>query len=196
MLYPRFFNFIVAFFAIVILSPLFILVSIFIKLDSKGKIFYRQERMGLNFMPFKIFKFRTMFENSDAKGLLTTSHQDKRITNVGLKLRKYKLDELPQLINVLNGTMNIVGPRPEVEKYVNYYNEEQKKVLTVKPGITDYASIEFSNENEILAQFEEPEKAYIEQILPKKLELNLQYIKEKSFLTDILIIFKTIIKIF
>lgn len=136
-----------------------------------------------------------MYLDSDKKGLLTTSDQDSRITKAGLFLRKYKLDELPQLLNVLNGTMNLVGPRPEVAKYVALYTDAQKQVLKVKPGITDYASLQFSNENEILAGYKDPERAYIEILMPQKLDLNLKYIREKSFLTDIQIIMKTIGKI-
>lgn len=180
---------------VLLLSPIFVLIAIWILLDSNGSFIYKQKRIGLNGKEFNIYKFRTMYVNSDKKGLLTTSDQDSRITQAGKTLRKYKLDELPQLFNVLNGTMNLVGPRPEVSKYVELYNSIQRKVLEEKPGITDYASLEFSNENEILAKYEDPEKAYMEILMPQKLELNLKYIQEKSFLIDIQIIFKTIMKI-
>ena len=136
-----------------------------------------------------------MVTDADKKGLLTVGMNDNRITKVGYILRKYKLDELPQLLNVLNGTMSLVGPRPEVEKYTSLYNAEQKKVLRVKPGITDYASIKYSNENEVLANFENPEKGYIEQVMPDKLNLNLEYISNRNFIMDLKIIFATLFKI-
>lgn len=137
-----------------------------------------------------------MYSNSDKKGLLTIGAKDRRITKIGYYLRKYKLDELPQLINVFIGNMSLVGPRPEVQRYVDLYSHEQKKVLTVKPGITDYASLKYSNENEILAQFENAEKAYIERIMPDKLKINLVYVQKNNLGIDIKIIFLTIIKIF
>ena len=171
------------------------LISIAIKLESKGGIFYLQKRVGLNGREFDLIKFRSMYENSDKKGLLTIGN-DNRITKVGKFIRKYKLDELPQLINVLKGEMSIVGPRPEVKKYVELYTNEQKKVLTVKPGITEYASIEYRNENELLAKSQYPEKTYIEEIMPKKLQLNLQYIERKGIITDLKIILLTLEKIF
>jgi len=163
---------------------------------STGGIFYIQTRVGKNGKDFFLFKFRTMHTGSDKKGLLTVGARDSRITRTGFFLRKYKLDELPQLFNVLFGSMSLVGPRPEVRKYVEIYNDEQKKVLGVKPGITDYASIEYVNENEILAKSENPEETYIREIMPDKLQLNLKYIREKSFLTDLKIIFRTLTKIF
>lgn len=177
------------------LFPLFVILSILIVLDSKGGIFYRQVRVGKNNKDFKILKFRTMYSDSDKKGLLTIGNKDNRITRSGYYLRKYKLDELPQLFNVLKGEMSFVGPRPEVRKYVDLYDETQKKVLQVKPGITDYASIEYRNENEILSKSNNPEQTYINEIMPAKLKLNLKYIEDQSLLTDIKIIIKTIIKI-
>lgn len=164
-------------------------------LDSKGGVFYRQLRVGKGGKDFYIFKFRTMKPNSDKQGLLTVGDRDNRITKIGVFLRKYKIDEFPQLINAFIGDMSIVGPRPEVRKYVDLYNDEQKQVLNLRPGITDYASIEFSRENELLAKSENPEKTYIEEIMPTKLQLNLKYINEACLQTDLKIIFKTLKKI-
>lgn len=192
----RIFDIVFSFIGIIILLPIFILISLIILFDSKGGIFYRQTRVGKNNKDFKIFKFRTMYPDSDKKGLLTVGSRDNRITKPGYFLRKYKLDELPQLFNVFIGDMSFVGPRPEVRKYVEMYNDEQKKVLSVRPGITDYASIEYRNENDILAKSKNPEQTYIKEIMPAKLELNLKYIREKSTITDLKIIFKTILKIF
>ena len=180
---------------LICLFPFFIFISFFIFITSKGGVFFVQLRVGKNNKDFKLYKFRTMFLNSDSKGLLTVGNNDKRITKLGYYLRKNKLDELPQLINVLNGTMSIVGPRPEVRKYVNLYNSEQKSILDVKPGITDFASLMYYNENEILANSVNPEETYINEIMPIKLELNKQYINEMSLFTDLKIIFKTFIKL-
>jgi len=191
----RCFDIFASFIGLVILSPFFIIISIIILLDSRGSIFYKQVRVGKNNRDFKLFKFRSMSTGSDKKGLLTVGGRDSRITRSGYFIRKYKLDELPQLLNVLFGDMSLVGPRPEVRKYVDMYNVEQMKVLSVKPGITDYASIEYSNENDLLAKSSEPEKTYIEEIMPAKLLLNQKYIAEQGLLTDLKIIFKTIGKI-
>ena len=180
---------------LICLFPFFIFISFLIFITSKGGVFFVQLRVGKNNKDFKLYKFRTMVLNSDNKGLLTVGNNDKRITKLGYYLRKNKLDELPQLINVLNGTMSLVGPRPEVRKYVNLYNSEQKSILDVKPGITDLASIMYYNENEILANSVNPEQTYINEIMPIKLELNKQYINEMSLLTDLKIIFKTFIKL-
>ena len=180
---------------LICLFPFFIFISFFIFITSKGGVFFVQLRVGKNNKDFKLYKFRTMVLNSDNKGLLTVGNNDKRITKLGYYLRKNKLDELPQLINVLNGTMSLVGPRPEVRRYVNLYNSEQKSILDVKPGITDFASIMYFNENEILANSVNPEQTYINEIMPIKLELNKQYINEMSLLTDLKIIFKTFIKL-
>ena len=180
---------------LICLFPFFIFICFFIFITSKGGVFFVQLRVGKNNKDFKLYKFRTMFLNSDNKGLLTVGNNDKRITKLGYYLRKNKLDELPQLINVLNGTMSLVGPRPEVRKYVNLYNSEQKSILDVKPGITDLASIMYYNENEILANSVNPEQTYINEIMPIKLELNKQYINEMSLLTDLKIIFKTFMKL-
>ncbi len=191
----RLFDIIFSFLGLLILSPLFLLVAIIICIDSKGGVFYRQMRVGCGNQDFYIFKFRTMQTGSDKLGLLTVGGRDPRITRVGYYLRKYKLDELPQLINVLIGDMSFVGPRPEVRKYVNLYTAEQMKVLGIRPGITDYASIAYSNENEILEKSENPEEMYIQTIMPEKLTLNQKYIVSASFMTDIKLIFMTIIKI-
>jgi lipopolysaccharide/colanic/teichoic acid biosynthesis glycosyltransferase len=180
---------------ILIVIPVFIVIPLLIILDSKGGIFYRQIRVGKGNKDFFLLKFRTMQSGADKKGLLTVGSKDSRVTRIGFYLRKYKLDELPQLFNVLFGRMSLVGPRPEVRKYVDLYNKEQQQVLTVKPGITDYASIEYANENEILAKAENPEQTYINEIMPHKLLLNLKYIHEQGFITDVKIIFRTIWKI-
>jgi glycosyltransferase len=171
-----------------------IIIAILIKLDSKGPIFFKQVRVTKNGREFKIFKYRTMRVGSDKFSQITVG-KDSRITKVGDFLRKYKLDEIPQLINVLIGDMSLVGPRPEVPKYVALYTEEQREILKVRAGITDYASIEFSNENDILANETDPEKAYIEKIMPRKIELNKKYLSEISVMTDIKIILLTIKKI-
>lgn len=174
-----------------LLFPVFILVSLLIVLDSKGGVFYKQIRVGQNQKHFKLFKFRTMRPNSD-KIQITVGHRDPRVTRVGYFLRKYKLDEIPQLINIIKGEMSVVGPRPEVPKYVNQYTDEQKRVLNVKPGLTDYASLQFVDESEILAQSKDPEKAYTQEILPQKLKLALKYIDERNFWVDIKLIFQTL----
>lgn len=191
----RLFDIFFSFTGFLILLPFFLLISLLILFDSKGGIFYKQLRVGKNGADFYLFKFRSMRTDADKKGLLTVGGRDPRITRIGYYLRKYKIDELPQLINVLTGDMSLVGPRPEVRKYVNLYNEEQKKVLRVQPGITDYASIEYSNENEILGKAENPEQVYIDEIMPAKLKLNLKYIAEKSLMTDLKIILRTLKKI-
>ncbi|HXP48920.1 MAG TPA: sugar transferase [Bacteroidia bacterium] len=191
----RLFDIIVSLIGIVILSPFLILIAFLVMIDSRGGVLYKQVRVGKDMKEFKLFKFRTMFFDSDKKGLLTVGMRDNRITRMGYYLRKYKLDELPQLFNVLIGDMSMVGPRPEVAKYVAMYTDEQKKVLSIKPGITDYASIVYSNENEILANAENPEDIYINKIMPSKLKLNLKYIDEMGLGTDLGIILKTIGKI-
>ncbi|MCW8897439.1 MAG: sugar transferase [Flavobacteriales bacterium] len=180
---------------LIVLFPLFLIIALIITLDSKGGVFYKQTRVGKDGKDFKLFKFRSMAVGSDKKGLLTVGGNDSRITKPGYFIRKYKIDELPQLINVFIGDMSLVGPRPEVRKYVDLYNQEQQKVLSVKPGITDYASIAYINENEVLGRSLNPEKTYIEEVMPSKLKLNLKYIGEKSVVTDIKIIFRTIAKI-
>ena len=192
----RLFDILISFLSLIFLVPVFVIIALLIVFDSKGGIFYSQLRVGKNQKDFKLLKFRTMYGGSEKKGLLTVGESDDRITSTGKWLRKFKLDELPQLLNILKGQMSFVGPRPEVRKYVDLYNEQQKQVLSVRPGLTDYASIEYSNENEILAKYADPEKAYIDIIMPDKLNLNLKYIKEKSLFVDLKIIFMTIGKVF
>ncbi len=189
----RIFDVLMSSVGLLLLSPLFLIISIAVILESKGGIFYKQERIGKNGKPFKLLKFRSMYVGADKKGLLTVSGRDPRITRVGYFIRKTKIDELPQLINVLKGDMSLVGPRPEVAKYVNLYNDEQKQILSVRPGITDPASITFRNENDLLAQAENPEKFYIESVMPEKIRISLDYFKKSFFFTDIGIIFKTIL---
>ncbi len=192
----RLFDIIISFLALVILLPVLIIISIWVLLDSKGGILYRQRRVGRGNRDFTLLKFRTMYPGADTKGLLTVGERDPRITGAGYSLRRTKLDELPQLINILAGDMSLVGPRPEVRKYVDLYTDEQLKVLDIRPGLTDNASLAYIDESEILANSEDPEKTYIETILPAKLELNLQYIREQSMGKDIGIIFRTISGIF
>lgn len=192
----RLFDILVSFILLVLLSSVFIFISLLIIFDSRGGVFFRQIRVGQLGNDFKLLKFRTMKPDSDKKGLLTVGARDNRITKVGYFLRKYKLDELPQLLNVLGGSMSLVGPRPEVRKYVDLYTQEQAKVLNVKPGITDYASIEYINENEILAQSSNPEQTYIEEVMPAKLKLNQIYIQNPGLAHDFKILFLTLKKIF
>ncbi|KXA17703.1 sugar transferase [Fusobacterium nucleatum] len=190
----RIFDIVISFVGLLILFPFFLIIALLIKIDSKGPVFFKQIRITKGGKEFKIFKYRTMKVGSDKYSQITVGKDD-RITKVGSFLRKYKLDEIPQLINVLIGDMSLVGPRPEVPKYVALYTDEQKEILKVRAGITDYASIEFSDENDLLASEEDPEKAYIEKIMPKKIELNKKYLSEISILTDIKIILLTIKKI-
>lgn len=187
----RLFDIFFSFFGLLFIFPILLVVAIIITVTSKGGVFYRQVRVGKNNKDFRIFKFRTMHVDADKLGLLTVGGRDPRVTKIGYYLRKYKLDELPQLINVFIGDMSFVGPRPEVRKYVDLYTEEQQKVLKVQPGITDLASIEFRNENEILSKQENPDKYYIDVIMPRKIEVNLRYLKNRSLLKDIEVIFKT-----
>lgn len=191
----RIFDIVCALIGIVILMPVFLCISLAIIINSGFPVFYRQSRVGKHNRDFKLFKFRTMHSGADKKGLLTVGGRDPRVTAVGYYLRKYKLDELPQLFNVLIGNMSLVGPRPEVRKYVELYNEEQKKVLSVTPGITDLASLKFIHENDLLAKSPDPEKTYIEEIMPEKLALNKEYIQHHSFGMDLKIIFATLKKI-
>jgi lipopolysaccharide/colanic/teichoic acid biosynthesis glycosyltransferase len=192
----RLFDIIFSTLGLIMLLPLFIIISIAILINDGFPIFYLQERIGLNLKPFLLLKFRSMYKDAATKGLLTVGNRDSRITKIGYFIRKYKIDELPQLINVLIGNMSLVGPRPEVKKYVDLYDTQQQKILSIKPGITDYASIAYSNENEILTNSSEPEKTYIQEVMPHKLSLNLKYLNEQSLMTDIKIIFNTIKKIF
>jgi|SRR5690554_52810 len=188
----RAFDIVSSVFGLLLLSPVFIIVVIWIKLDSKGPVFYKQVRVGKNNIDFKILKFRSMRQDADKGRLITIGGRDPRVTQSGYYIRKYKLDELPQLINVLKGDMSIVGPRPEVRRYVDLYTEEQKRVLSVQPGITDIASIKYRNENELLENAVDPDKIYIESIMPDKLKHNLEYIDKQSFLFDLKLIAQTI----
>nr|WP_121272991.1 sugar transferase [Pedobacter schmidteae] len=191
----RIFDFIIALLGIIFLLPLFLMVSVLIAMDSKGNVFYKQMRVGRNRVDFELIKFRTMYIDSDKAGLLTVGDHDRRITRVGCWLRKYKIDELPQLLNVLKGDMSFVGPRPEVKKYVELYDEQQQMILSLKPGITDWASIEFSNENALLATSDDPENFYIKEIIPSKIIQNLKYIHKHGIWVDLTIIFLTLKKI-
>ena len=189
----RLFDLGASFFGLILLAPIFALSALWIMIDSKGPIFFRQERVGFQGINFRIHKFRTMVLDAEKKGKQITVGADSRITTVGSFLRKYKLDELPQLIDVLAGDMSLVGPRPEVSKYIDCYSDDEKHdVLSVKPGITDNASIEFRNENELLVSSKDPEATYISEVLPKKIALYRKYVRERSFFGDVVIIFKTI----
>ena len=188
----RFFDVLFSFLGLMLLLPFFIIIALLILLDSHGGAFYLQNRVGKNNIEFKLLKFRTMSSYSDRYGSLTIGKRDQRITRIGYYLRKFKIDELPQLINVIMGRMSLVGPRPEVRKYVELYNEKQRTILKVKPGITDFASIEFTNENEILALSANPEKTYIEEIMPAKINLNMTYINNRSIKNYFKILFNTI----
>ena len=188
----RLFDICFSFALIIVLLPLAIVVSLWIVFDDFGSPFFVQQRVGLGGKNFGLLKFRSMKKNAESKGQLTVGMKDNRITRSGYVIRKYKIDELPQLVNVFLGEMSVVGPRPEVPKYVLLYNEEQQNVLSIKPGITDFASIEYVRENELLSASSDPEKTYIEEIMPAKLELNLKYLREQSFLTDMKIILQTI----
>ena len=180
---------------LIFLLPIFLIVFILLKLDSKGPIIYKQIRVGLNLNNFELFKFRTMYTGSDLKGLLTVGNNDSRITRVGYWLRRYKIDELPQLINILKGEMSFVGPRPEVLKYVKLYDSVQQRILSIKPGITDWASIYFINENQLLETSDDPEDYYIKIIIPKKVNQNLKYLEHHNLWVDLKIIFITIKRI-
>ena len=176
---------------LLVLSPVWLVVAIWIKLDSRGPVFYRQVRVGYKNRNFRIFKFRSMRMGADKGSLVTIGGRDPRITRSGYFIRKYKLDELPQLINVFVGDMSLVGPRPEVRHYVDYWTPEQMHVLDVRPGITDPASIKFRNENELMGQAENPEEYYIRVIMQEKIKLYLEYVENASFLYDLKLIFKT-----
>ncbi len=191
----RLFDIIISTLILLVFLPFGVIIALCIVFGSKGGVFYRQERIGKNGVPFKLFKFRTMRPDADKLGKLTVGMRDPRITRVGYFLRKYKLDEFPQFINVLLGHMSIVGPRPEVKEYVDLYTDEQRVVLSVKPGITDYASIEYFRENEILGKATDPRKAYIDEVMPAKIELNKKYIASPGILHDIRIMWLTFKKI-
>ena len=188
----RLFDIVASGLALIVLSPLFLVLAIWIKLDSKGPVFYRQVRVGWKNKDFRIFKFRSMRVGADKGSLVTIGGHDPRVTRSGYFIRKFKFDELPQLINVVLGDMSLVGPRPEVRHYVDYWTPEQMHVLDVRPGITDPASIKFRNENELMEKAEDPEKYYIEVIMQEKIRLYLEYVEKHSFLYDIGLILKTV----
>ena len=184
-----------SFFGLLFLSPLFIIVAIWIVLDNPGPVFYRQQRVGKDGKDFGLLKFRSMRVGADKMSLITVGDRDPRVTRAGYYIRKYKLDELPQLWNVLTGDMSLVGPRPEVRRYVDLYTDEQRRVLSVRPGITDYASIEYIDENRLLAEAADPDKTYIEQIMPAKIQLNMRYIEHQTLGEYFRIILLTLMKI-
>lgn len=183
-------------FMLILLFPFGLVIALLIACDSRGGVFYRQSRVGRYNRDFTLYKFRTMRTDADRLGLLTVGARDPRVTRVGYYLRKYKIDELPQLLNILSGDMSFVGPRPEVRKYVDLYNNEQKKVLSVRPGLTDYASIAYINENEILEKANDKEQTYINEIMPKKIKLNMKFIQNPSLYQYFKIILLTIKSIF
>ncbi len=180
---------------LVLLLPLFAVVAILIKIDSKGPVFFRQERIGRNFNPFKIYKFRTMTVDAENMGPQITVGGDKRVTKIGKFLRKYKIDEMPQLINVLKGEMSFVGPRPEVRKYVDHFKSDYKNLLTIRPGITDPASMKYSKEESVLSSSKNWEEDYVKRIMPEKIMLSSHYVDNHNLLTDLTLILKTIFKI-
>ncbi len=184
-----------SFFGLLFLSPLFLIIALWIIIDNPGPVFYRQQRVGKDGKDFGLLKFRSMRVGADKMSLITIGDRDPRVTRAGYYIRKYKIDELPQLWNVLTGDMSLVGPRPEVRRYVDLYTDEQRKVLSVRPGITDYASIEYIDENRLLAQSTDPDKTYIEQIMPAKIALNMRYIDHKTLGEYIKILFLTMTKI-
>jgi lipopolysaccharide/colanic/teichoic acid biosynthesis glycosyltransferase len=191
----RFFDVLISGFGLIFLSPVLLVIYLCIRWESKGGGFYTQERIGKNGVPFKLYKFRSMRQGADKGSLITIGERDPRITNTGYFLRLYKLDELPQLWNVFKGDMSLVGPRPEVEKYTRLYTEEQKKVLSVRPGITDWASIKYLDENRILGEASDPDKAYIEQIMPDKIKYNMKWIEKQNVLEYFRIIINTFFRI-
>ncbi len=191
----RFCDIVFSFIGLLLLSPLFLIVALWIVIDDPGPVFYCQQRVGRNNKDFGLLKFRSMRVGADKMSLITIGDRDPRVTRAGYYIRKFKLDELPQLWNVLIGDMSLVGPRPEVRRYVDLYTEEQCKVLSVRPGITDYASIEYIDENKLLAQAEDPDKTYIEEIIPAKIALNMRYINDRTLGQYFKIIFLTIAKI-
>lgn len=199
LLLKRFLDFIGSLILLILLSPILIILAILIKIDSKGPVFYRQERVTTNGKIFKIFKFRTMIQDADKRGALITGKQDSRITRIGNKIRKCRLDELPQLINILKGEMSFVGTRPEVKKYVDMYTDDMKATLLMPAGVTSMASIKFKDEDEIISKQTKSgktvEKAYVNDILPEKMKWNLEYIKKFSIFEDLKICIETVIKV-
>ena len=192
----RLFDIIFSGFVLMCFLPIGGIIALCIALESKGGIFFKQERIGKNGAPFQLLKFRSMFINSESMGKITVGKKDARITGMGYFIRKYKLDEFPQFINVLKGEMSIVGPRPEVKEYVDLYTESQRKILQVKPGITDLASLAYFHENELLAKSDNPQQTYIQEVMPEKIRLNEKYLANPSLSQDLVIICKTFAKIF
>ncbi|MFB6257508.1 MAG: sugar transferase [Flavobacteriales bacterium] len=191
----RLFDIGAAFFGLLFLAPFFLFLVILIPLDGKGGPFFKQTRVGKNGRHFGLLKFRTMVPRAETEGKLTVG-KDPRVTRIGAFMRKYKLDEFPQLINVLKGDMSIVGPRPEVPDYVAYYDESERRVLSIRPGLTDEASLAYLEEERLLKEAEDPERTYLEEVLPQKLRLNLRYVEEQSMKKDLLLIAKTLRRIF
>jgi lipopolysaccharide/colanic/teichoic acid biosynthesis glycosyltransferase len=188
----RLFDILFSFIGLLFLQPLFVVIAIMIKVDSTGPVFFRQGRVGKNFRRFMIYKFRTMVVDAERKGLRITSGGDSRVTRVGRMLRKFKIDELPQLFNVLKGDMSLVGPRPEVIKYVEWYKDDYERILSIRPGITDISSMTFRNEESILQGVDDPERYYVHVLLPEKMRLAREYIQNVSFFYDVKLIFKTL----
>lgn len=188
----RFLDIVFSLLVLLVGLPFGLVIALLIVVDSRGPVFYRQSRVGRNNVDFQLFKFRTMCVGADRGSLITVGDDDARITKVGAFLRKYKIDEFPQFLNILRGEMSVVGPRPEVRKYVEMYTPEQMRVLSVRPGLTDYASIRYVDENALLAKSDDPERTYIEEVMPDKLKLNLQYIDEQSLWVDARIVLKTL----
>lgn len=191
----RVFDIICSIIILILFFPFGLIISVLIALESRGGIFYRQERVGRYGVPFRLFKFRSMRKNADKQGKLTVGMRDSRITKTGYFIRKFKLDEFPQFINVILGDMSIVGPRPEVKEYVDLYTEEQREVLNVRPGITDLASLEYFEENELLGKSDNPKKTYIEEIMPAKIEMNKRYLANPTLGNDLKIMWKTFVRI-
>lgn len=192
----RIFDIVASGLGLLVLAPVFLFIALLVSLDSRGPVFYRQERIGRHFTVFKLWKFRTMHEGADRQSAITIGKRDSRITRAGYWLRRYKLDELPQLINVFCGEMSLVGPRPEVKKFVDLYSPEQQKVLSILPGLTDWASIHYRHENSLLEGKEDPIRYYVEVIMPAKLALNLKYLEQRSFWVDLKILFQTLVALF
>lgn len=191
----RIFDILCSVFILAIFLPFGLVLALLIALESRGGVFYRQERIGKNGVPFKLFKFRSMRKDADKSGKLTVGMRDARITKTGLFIRKYKLDEFPQFINVILGDMSIVGPRPEVREYTDLYTPEQRQILNVRPGITDLASLEYFEENELLGKSDNPQKTYIEEIMPAKIELNKRYLANPTLANDLKIMWATFLRI-
>jgi len=195
-MFKRVFDIVSAVLVLLVIWPLMILIAVLVLFSGRGGVFFVQQRVGRHGLEFNLYKFRTMQIDSEALGQLTIGIRDPRVTQIGYWLRKFKLDELPQLFNVIGGSMSVVGPRPEVIRYTSLYSNEQRQVLNVRPGLTDYASLIYIAEDELLGEASDPLKTYVDEVMPAKLALNLKYIKEQSFITDLKIIFKTIGKLF